>query len=72
MSTGAVISAIVEGSVFRTGETVRTRVQLLRALPAERHLCAGAFQGDLRDILSLQAEVARGIAERFHVVLTED
>jgi tetratricopeptide (TPR) repeat protein len=66
------VNAVVGGSVFRSGDTVRMTIQLLQARPAERHLWAGTFQRDLRDVLTLQGEVARGIAERIHVAVMPD
>jgi TolB-like protein/Flp pilus assembly protein TadD len=63
------VDAVVQGSVFRAGDTVRTSVQLLQAHPAERHLWAGTFQRSLRDVLALQGEVARGISDQVHVVV---
>ena len=54
--------AIVEGSVSRAGNRVRVTVQLLDAR-ADRHLWAQEYDRDVRDVLSLQSELAGDISE---------
>jgi TolB-like protein len=63
------VDAIVEGTVLRSGEHVRITAQLIEA-PSDRHLWAETYERDLRDILSLQDEVARAIASKVRVTLT--
>ncbi len=63
------VDAVIEGSVFQAGDTVRITAQLLRARPAERHLWAGTYEKDLRDVLALQANVAQAIASEIHVTV---
>lgn len=65
------VRGIVEGSVLRAGERVRITVQLLQASP-ERHLWAGEFDGDLRDVLALHREVARAVAREVHIALSPE
>lgn len=55
------VEALVEGSVFRTGDSVRITVQLVRAEP-EESLWTGSFRGAIQEALSLQGEVARALA----------
>ena len=55
------VDALVEGSVFRAGDSVRITVQLVRAEP-EEHLWTGTYLGALHDALALQGDVARGLA----------
>ena len=55
------VDALVEGSVIRSGQRVRVTAQLIEAA-ADRHLWADSYEGELRDILSLQHEVAIAIA----------
>jgi TolB-like protein/Flp pilus assembly protein TadD len=55
------VEALVEGSVFQAGDSVRITVQLIRAQP-EEHLWASTYHGTLRNVLALQGEVARAIA----------
>jgi TolB-like protein len=63
------VEAVVEGTVFRSGERVRVTAQLIE-LPIERHIWAGSFEGDLRDTLALQNNVARTIAGRIRATMT--
>jgi TolB-like protein len=63
------VSAIVEGSALRCGSHVRITAQLIQAEP-EQHLWARSYEGELSDILQLQARVARAIAESVQAVLT--
>ena len=55
------VDALVEGSVFLAGDSVRITVQLIRAEP-EEHIWAGSYHGALRNALTLQGEVATAIA----------
>lgn len=63
------VDAIVEGSVLRSGDRVRITAQLVH-LDTDRHLWAESYERHLSDILSLQGEVARSIAEEVRVQLT--
>jgi len=63
------VDAIVEGSVERSGGKVRITAQLIEA-PADKHLWASNYDRDLRDVLALQAEVARAIASEVNIKLT--
>ncbi len=62
------VDAVVEGTVERAGSRVRVRAQLIRASD-DRHLWAESFERDLADVLSLQSEVASGIARQVQVNL---
>ena len=63
------VDAVIEGSVLRSGEHVRITAQLIRAATDE-HLWAETYDRDLRDILALQSEVARTVAQQIKVTLT--
>ncbi|MCI0658547.1 MAG: hypothetical protein L0170_15960, partial [Acidobacteria bacterium] len=63
------VDAVVEGSVLRSGGQVRITAQLIRAATDE-HLWAETYDRDLRDVLALQSEVARAIAQEIQVKLT--
>jgi TolB-like protein/Flp pilus assembly protein TadD/predicted Ser/Thr protein kinase len=65
------VDALIEGSVLRSGERVRITTQLIGAVP-ERHLWARNYERDLRDVLSLQGEVARAIADEIKANVTPD
>jgi TolB-like protein/Tfp pilus assembly protein PilF len=55
------VDAVIEGAVLRSGDKVRITAQLIDAL-ADRHVWAETYDRDLRDVLALQADVARAIA----------
>jgi TolB-like protein/DNA-binding winged helix-turn-helix (wHTH) protein/Flp pilus assembly protein TadD len=63
------VDTVVEGTVLRSGKQVRITAQLIRA-PADKHLWAQSYEGDVRDTLALQKTVARAIAEQIRIELT--
>lgn len=63
------VASVVEGTVLRSGERVRITAQLIQ-VRNEKHLWARSYQGDLRDILTLQDRVARDIAAEIRAKLT--
>jgi TolB-like protein/DNA-binding winged helix-turn-helix (wHTH) protein/Tfp pilus assembly protein PilF len=63
------VQAVVEGSVFRSGDRVRISVQLI-GVPADQHLWAQSYEGDLRDALALQNQVAQAIADQIRVTVS--
>src|SRR5438045_801604 len=63
------VDTVVEGTVLRSGKQVRITAQLIRA-PADKHLWAQSYEGDVRDTLALQKRVAREIAEQIRIKLT--
>jgi TolB-like protein len=63
------VDAVVEGSVLRVGDTVRITTQLVRADP-EENLWADSYERRFEDILALQAEVARQIAQEIRITVT--
>src|SRR5512143_2146314 len=63
------IDGVVEGSVLRAGDRVRITAQLVHAA-SDRHLWARSYERDLKDVLTLQSEVARAIADEVQVKLT--
>jgi TolB-like protein/Tfp pilus assembly protein PilF len=56
------VQVVVEGSVLRDGERIRITAQLIDAVN-DQHLWAAQYDRDLRDILTLQTEIASQIAE---------
>lgn len=62
------VDAIVEGTVQRSGNHVRVTANLLYA-PADRHLWADTYEGELGDVLVLQGKVARSIASQIGIEL---
>ncbi len=63
------VDAIVEGAINRAGDRVRITAQLVRAAN-DQHLWAETYERDMRDVLLLQDEVARSIAEQIQVKVT--
>src|SRR6516162_9181932 len=63
------VGAVVEGTVLRAGERVRISAQLVDAR-ADRALWAQSYEREIRDVLTLQNEVARTIANEVRILLT--
>jgi TolB-like protein/DNA-binding winged helix-turn-helix (wHTH) protein/cytochrome c-type biogenesis protein CcmH/NrfG len=63
------VVAVLEGTVLRSGDRVRVTVHLDRASP-EAQLWASAYDRSVRDILSLQDEIARTVIDEIQVKLT--
>jgi TolB-like protein/DNA-binding winged helix-turn-helix (wHTH) protein/Flp pilus assembly protein TadD len=63
------VDAVVEGSVLRSGDRVRVTAQLIQASD-DKHLWAQSYEGDLRNTLALQNQVARAIAAEIQVNLS--
>jgi serine/threonine-protein kinase len=63
------VDAVLEGSVQRSGGRVRITAQLIEA-PTDRHVWAKSYERDLRDVLSLQSEVARAVAVEIQAAVT--
>lgn len=56
------VDAVVTGSVARSGQAVRVRLQLIH-VPSGRNLWSEDYDRDLRNVLTLQREVGREVAE---------
>jgi TolB-like protein len=65
------VQGVVEGSVFRAGDRVRITLQLIDAR-SDLHLWAQTYERNLRDVLALQADVAREVAEQIRLALTPE
>ena len=63
------VDSLVEGAVARSGDRVRITANLVQASP-EKQLWADSFEGDLRDVLALQGDVSRAIANGIQIRLT--
>jgi TolB-like protein/Tfp pilus assembly protein PilF len=63
------VDAIVEGSVMRDGNRIRVTAQLIRAATDE-HFWSETYDRELRDVFSLQSELAQSIAEKVEVTVT--
>lgn len=65
------VDGIIEGTVQRAGNQVRISVQLLHG-PTDTHLWASDYERDLSDIVTLQREMARAVAEEIRIRLTPE
>src|SRR6266849_4301194 len=63
------VDAIVEGSVIREGGRIRVHAQLIRAVTDE-HFWSETYDRELRDVLTLQSEVAQSIARKVEITVT--
>jgi len=63
------VAHIVEGSVQKSGESVRVNVQLIKAAN-DSHLWADTYDRKLTDIFSVESEVAKAIADQLRAKLT--
>ena len=63
--------AILEGSVMRVGNQVRITTQLIDGA-TDKHLWARSYQRELQDVLAIQEDVAKAIAEEIRVTLTPE
>jgi TolB-like protein/Tfp pilus assembly protein PilF len=63
------VANILEGSVQKSGDSVRVNVQLVKAA-TDSHLWADTFDRRLTDIFSVESEVAKAIADQLRVHLT--
>lgn len=65
------VDAVIEGSVLRSGDRVRIAVQLIDAA-TDLHLWAESYERDFADILSLQNEISRQVANEVRIILTPE
>ena len=63
------VDAIVEGAVLNAGERVRISAQLIESA-TDRHLWAESYERDMRDVLTLQSEIARAVGQEIKAKLT--
>jgi len=65
------VASVLEGSVRRSGHTVRVTAQLNNAMTGF-HVWSQTYDRDLGDVLSLQTEIATAVAEALKVKLLSD
>src|SRR6478672_6821104 len=59
------VSAILEGSVRKSGNRVRVNVQLINA-GNDEHIWSDVYDRDLTDVFAIQTDLAKKIAEELH------
>jgi serine/threonine-protein kinase len=65
------VDALVAGTVQRVGDRVRVAAQLIPAT-GDQAVWANSYAGDVRDILTLQSQVAQAIAQQIQIALTPE
>ena len=65
------VGAVLEGSVRRSGHTLRITAQLINAVTGF-HLWSKAYDRDLGDVLKLQTEIATAVASALKITLLGD
>jgi TolB-like protein/Tfp pilus assembly protein PilF len=65
------VDTVVEGSVLRQGNQVRITAQLIDAR-TDHHLWARSYVRDVSNVLTLQAGVARTIADQIRIAVTPE
>lgn len=65
------VDAVIEGSVLRSGERVRITARLIHAA-SDQHLWAETYDRDFLDILSLQSEISRQVANEVMIILSPE
>jgi TolB-like protein/Flp pilus assembly protein TadD len=63
------VATVLEGSVQKAGDKVRVNVQLLDAR-ADTHLWAKSYDRDLKDVFTVESEVAQEIADTLRAKLS--
>jgi len=63
------VDGLVEGSVSRSGDRVRITANLVQVAP-EKHLWADSFEGNIRNVLDLQDDASRAIANAIQIKLS--
>jgi TolB-like protein/DNA-binding winged helix-turn-helix (wHTH) protein len=65
------VDAFLEGSVQRNGDRVRVSVQLIHAA-TDAHIWAREYERELTDVLKLQSEIARAVADEVQARVTAE
>jgi len=63
------VAHILEGAVQKSGDSVRVNVQLIKAA-TDAHIWADTFDRKLTDILAVESDVAKAIADQLRVRVT--
>jgi len=64
------VAYLLEGSVRKVGDEIRITTQLVDA-DANSHLWSVSYDRQLTDILAIQSEIARSVADALHLTLSE-
>src|SRR5262249_38705116 len=64
------VDSIVEGTVERVADRARTRIQLIRTA-TDQHIWAESYDREIKDVLQLESDVAREIAQQIGQLRSE-
>ncbi|MGB6501100.1 MAG: adenylate/guanylate cyclase domain-containing protein [Thermoplasmata archaeon] len=62
------VQSVIEGSVRRVGNTIRVSIQLID-VPSQAHIWTRQYDRELDDVLSIQSDIARQVAENLRVTV---
>ncbi|TFG68391.1 MAG: hypothetical protein E4H27_08005, partial [Anaerolineales bacterium] len=62
------VASLIEGSIFRVDDRVRITVQLVNA-SLDEQIWSETFEKEVKDVMLLQSEVARAIAQKVEVAI---
>ena len=65
------VDGVLEGSVQKSGGRVRVTAQLIHAT-TDTHLWSNVYERDLTDVLKLQSEIARVVADEIRIRVTAE
>jgi TolB-like protein/Tfp pilus assembly protein PilF len=65
------VDAIIEGSVQRSGDRVKITMQLVDGA-SDHHIWAQEYERDLSDVLTLQGDLARAVADEIRTRVTAE
>ncbi len=65
------VNYFIEGSGQKIDDKILLSIQLIEG-PTDKHLWAGQYNRDAKDIFSLQLEVAKNIADKIEVIITPE
>src|SRR4029077_869590 len=62
------VDAVAEGTVLHSGDQERITAQLIETSP-DKHFSSQSYEGEVRDTLALQNQVARAVADQIRINL---
>ena len=63
------VDGVIEGGVVHSGDRVRVTVQLIGA-KTDQHIWAHAYEGEMKDVVTLQRDLSSSISNAIHAELT--
>src|SRR5207253_10377211 len=63
------VSHVLEGSVRKTGAWLHINAQLIDTR-TDSHVWAKQYDGDLKDLFTIQAEIAQKVAQQLHAKIS--